>query len=98
MAFQKLNTATGMRRRTAIWKVPMQDDIHDNFDRALDAPVWGAKAIAVIINQTPRQVYRLLEKRLIDADRLGRKWRSTRRRLLQPGDKTPKTPRPGGAS
>jgi hypothetical protein len=66
----------------------MQDDSENNFDRALDVPVWGAAAIGRVLNQSRRQAYHLLERRLVDADRIGGRWRSTPRRLLQPGDRT----------
>jgi hypothetical protein len=65
----------------------MQDDTRDNFDPKLDGFVWGVESISEIINRTVRQTYYLAEQRLIDCDKIGGRWRSTARRLLQPGDK-----------
>lgn len=55
-----------------------------------DAPVWGAETIGRIANvRKPdgsvdiRRVYYLLEKRLLDADKFGRRWASTPRRILR---------------
>jgi hypothetical protein len=70
----------------------MSDD--HNYDRELDAPVWGADEIGAVIRRSRRQTYHLLENRLIDADRIGGTWRSTPRRLLQPGDR-PLPPKKG---
>jgi hypothetical protein len=57
----------------------------------LDVPVWGAPAIARILNLVDehgepdlRRVYYVLEKGYIDATKIGASWCSTRRRLLQP--------------
>jgi hypothetical protein len=64
----------------------MSDDTRENFDSVLDVPIWGASAIGKILNISPRQTYHLLERSppLIDADRVGGRWCSTRRRLLRP--------------
>jgi hypothetical protein len=48
----------------------------------LDKPVWGAAAFADIINQKITQTNYLLSQRRLDADKVGRKWVSTPRRLL----------------
>jgi hypothetical protein len=57
----------------------------------LDTPVWGAPAIARILNLVDehdepdlRRTYYVLEKGYIDATKIGAAWCSTRRRLLQP--------------
>jgi hypothetical protein len=67
----------------------------DNIVDPLDRPVHGAEAIAEVLNLVhtkgrrkgkpdPRRAYYLLENKLIDADRMGkRKWWSTPRRLLK---------------
>jgi hypothetical protein len=50
----------------------------------LDAPVWGAAAIGVIINRTERQAQHLLETGRLPARKLSRrKWVATPRALLQ---------------
>jgi hypothetical protein len=56
----------------------------DKFDQAWDTPIWGAVGIGKVINRTKRQTYHLLEQRLIDADKVGAQYCSTRRRLLTP--------------
>jgi hypothetical protein len=61
-----------------------EKDSSTTFDPALDTPVWGADAIGKVISRSKRQTFYLLERRLIDADRIGSRWRSTRRRLLTP--------------
>jgi len=48
----------------------------------LDRPIRGAKRIGEILGLPPRQVYYGLEKGLYDADKLGRLWVTTPRRLL----------------
>jgi hypothetical protein len=48
----------------------------------LDKPIWGAKAIAEIVHKPLTQVNYLLIKGLLDADKVGRQWVSTPRRLL----------------
>ena len=48
----------------------------------LDQLVWGAKAIAAIINRNERQTYHLLERNLLDATKIGGVWSSSPRRLL----------------
>jgi hypothetical protein len=55
----------------------------------LDKPVYGAEAIAIILNMTKngapdtRRAYHALEKGYVDATKLGRQWISTPRRLLR---------------
>ena len=50
---------------------------------SLDAPVWGAAAIAEIIGKNETQTNYLLINRRIDATKVGRLWVTTRRRLLK---------------
>jgi hypothetical protein len=61
----------------------MHDDI-------LDLPVYGAPAIAKILNLLDengepdiRRTYYALEHGYVDADKFGRAWSSTKRRLLR---------------
>jgi hypothetical protein len=61
-----------------------KDNISDSFDEVFDTPVWGADAIGAAINRSRRQTFHLLENELIDADKIGGRWCSTRRRLLRP--------------
>jgi hypothetical protein len=49
----------------------------------LDTPVWGAAAIGRVIGRSERQAYHLLERRLLDASKVGALWVSTPRRLLR---------------
>lgn len=48
----------------------------------LDRLVWGAEAIAAVINRNKRQAFYLLEQGHLDADKVGGVWRSSVRRLL----------------
>jgi hypothetical protein len=48
-----------------------------------DVPVWGAAAIAKVLNTTTRKAFHLLEERRVDASKIGTQWVSTRRRLLR---------------
>jgi hypothetical protein len=50
----------------------------------LDRWIYGAKSI----NLTARQAHHALERGYLDADKFGRKWRSTKRRLLKPAPAT----------
>ena len=50
----------------------------------LDRWVYGAENIGIVVDLDPRETYYALEKGLLDADKFGRKWRSTKRRLLTP--------------
>jgi hypothetical protein len=52
-------------------------------DDDADRPVWGAAAIARVLNTNTRKAFRLLEEGHVDADKLGAQWVSTRRRLLR---------------
>ena len=52
-----------------------------NHDDDLDTPVWGAKNIAAIINKPTGSTFHLLEDGRIDADKVGKQWVSTPRRL-----------------
>jgi hypothetical protein len=52
-------------------------------DLDLDRPVYGARDIGAIVNLTERQAHHALDKGYLDADKFGRKWRSTKRRLLK---------------
>jgi hypothetical protein len=61
------------------------------FDPFLDEPVNGARAIAEVLNlrdedgnPDERKAYYGLELKRYDADKIGRLWVSTRRRLLAP--------------
>jgi hypothetical protein len=57
-------------------------------DEDLDRPIYGAKAIAIAANLVDgdgnpdtRKAFYGLEMGYIDADKFGRKWRSTPRRV-----------------
>jgi hypothetical protein len=50
----------------------------------LDRWVYGAESIGIVVDLDPRETYYALEKGLLDADKFGKKWRSTKRRLLKP--------------
>jgi hypothetical protein len=52
-------------------------------DDILDAPVWGADAIAEIVGRSKRQVFHMLHSGHLDANHVGGRWVSTRRRLLK---------------
>jgi hypothetical protein len=52
------------------------------YDPQLDAPVWGARQIAAVINRPLRSTFYLLERGMLDADKVGATWRSSIRRLL----------------
>jgi hypothetical protein len=52
-------------------------------DDDLDLPVWGAAAIAVVLNTTRRKAFYLLEHKLVDGTKIGSRWCSTPRRLLR---------------
>jgi hypothetical protein len=61
------------------------------FDSDLDRPVYGAAAIAKILNlldengePDERRAYYVLERGYADASKMGTTWVSTRRRLLRP--------------
>ena len=46
-----------------------------------DVPLWGARAIAPVINRSEKQTFYLLEQGRLDADKIGQIWVSTRRLL-----------------
>jgi len=48
----------------------------------LDTPIWGARAIGAVLNLTERQAFHKLEKRQLAAEKIGKIWVSTPRRLL----------------
>jgi hypothetical protein len=48
----------------------------------LDRPVWGAAAIAGIIEKTEAQTLYLLSRGKLSATKIGGRWTSTPRRLL----------------
>jgi hypothetical protein len=50
---------------------------------ALDVPVWGAKAIARVINRSVPATYHMLTQGLLDTDKVGAIHCSTARRLLR---------------
>ncbi len=54
-------------------EISEEDEAHDQ--------VWGAEAIAVVVNLTPRQTFYLLEKNLLPAKKIGGRWTASRRRL-----------------
>jgi hypothetical protein len=49
----------------------------------MDVPVWGAAAIAAVLNTTTRKSFYLLERGFVDATKVGSQWCSTKRRLLR---------------
>jgi hypothetical protein len=48
----------------------------------LDRPVWGAPAIAEIINRSETKTYYLLERGYVPGRKIGKTWTSTPRELL----------------
>jgi hypothetical protein len=55
----------------------------------LDRWIYGAENIGIVVDLDPRETYHALERGYLDADKFGRKWRSTKRRLLKPAAPTP---------
>ena len=62
-----------------------------NFDKYWDEPGYGALWIAEVLNLRDEngepvltRTYHVLESGYVDADKMGRIWTSTRRRLLKP--------------
>jgi hypothetical protein len=55
----------------------------EQFDPALDTPVWGAQGIAEVINRTQAATYHMLHRGLLDVDKVGGIHCSTPRRLLR---------------
>jgi hypothetical protein len=53
-----------------------------DYNPDLDGLVWGAAAIAKIVNRNVRQTFHLLEQGHLDADKVGGLWSSSPRRLL----------------
>jgi hypothetical protein len=49
----------------------------------MDVPVWGAGAMAPIINRSRRATFHMLETKQLDATKTGKQWVSTPRRLLK---------------
>lgn len=49
----------------------------------LDKPIWGAKKIGQIVNRDEPETFYLLGRGLLDADKKGKFWTSTPRRLLR---------------
>ena len=45
--------------------------------------VWGAAAIATVINKTKRQAFHLLESGLLPARKIGKQWCASRTKLLR---------------
>jgi hypothetical protein len=54
----------------------------------LDRPIYGAKKIGAVVNLTERQAFHALERGYLDGDKFGKKWRSTKRRLLKSATST----------
>jgi hypothetical protein len=52
-------------------------------DDDLDAPLWGARAIAQEIGRSLPATFNLLEQGLLPARRIGHHWCTTRRRLRE---------------
>jgi hypothetical protein len=48
----------------------------------LDTPIFGVDAISRALNLSKRQTYHALEQGHLPAGKLGRRWFTTRRRLL----------------
>src|SRR5689334_1514014 len=65
------------RAQEAVWMSFEQIRQEINRDR-----LWGAEAIAAVINLTPRQTWYLLEKHLLPAKKVGGRWTASRRALL----------------
>jgi hypothetical protein len=57
--------------------MPLEQQAED-----LDKPIWGVEAIAAAANLTPRQTYHALENGYLPGSKAGRRWFTTRRRLL----------------
>jgi len=47
----------------------------------LDTPIWGAPAIAKVINKSTDATEHILAKGQVDASKVGKNWVSTKRRL-----------------
>jgi len=53
------------------------------YEDDLDAPIWGAAAMAPIVRRSVRQVYHLIETGHLDVTHVGARIVSTPRRLLR---------------
>ena len=53
-----------------------------NHDIDLDAPLWGAKAMAPVVRKNEREVRHLINTGLIDVTKVGSLYVTTKRRLL----------------
>jgi hypothetical protein len=60
-----------------------QPDRRNPGDAELDVPLWGAVAIGLAINRSPRQTVYMLERGLIPASKVGKSWVTTPRRLRE---------------
>jgi hypothetical protein len=60
----------------------------------LDRPIYGAKNIGAVVNLSERQAFHALERGYLDGDKFGKKWRSTKRRLLKPATSLTAAPAP----
>jgi hypothetical protein len=56
--------------------------IEESEPGAIHDRLWGADAIAAVLNLTPRQTWYLLEKHLLPAKKVGGRWTASRRALL----------------
>jgi hypothetical protein len=48
-----------------------------------DTPIYGAKAIAKVVNKSPRATFHLLQAGLLPARKLGTQWVTTPRMLRE---------------
>jgi hypothetical protein len=48
----------------------------------LDRPIWGAEAIGRVISRSESETFHLLSHGHLDASKVGGRWTSTPRRLL----------------
>jgi hypothetical protein len=55
---------------------------HDQSPVDLDTPIWGAREIGAVLNRSERKTFYLLEAGLLPAEKVGKSWVTTRRRLL----------------
>jgi hypothetical protein len=62
--------------------LPNAETAMKSSDDNLDRPIWGAAAIAQVLNRTERQAFHLLEAGLLPATKIGQRWASTPRKLL----------------
>lgn len=54
---------------------------HDKVDK-LDEPIWGVSNFAKVINRTERQTYNMIATGKLPARKIGERYVSTRRKLL----------------